>query len=160
MTTGLGAFGNSPAQRPAIINVVAQRSVGYPEHVDHAKREAKYWDNIIRQPLILELVEDARQKELRYFNSKNVCGVRPVAEAQARGRSVIAVRWVDVNKGDDDEPNCRGRLVAREVRTKGDAPVFAPRPPLECLRTVLSLAATDIAGEAMHVRDPEGDRRT
>ena len=39
-------------------------------------------------------------------------------------------------------PNYRSRLVAREIRRKGENPIFAPTPPLESLRTILSLTAT------------------
>lgn len=38
--------------------------------------------------------------------------------------------------------------------------MFAPTPPLETLRTVLSLAATDLPGRAKRVRDPASPMRT
>ena len=69
------------------------------------------------------------------------------------------MRWVDVNKGDDITPNYRSRLVAREIRRHGEEPIFAPTPPLESLRTVLSFAATDLGGHS-HVRDPTSESRT
>ncbi len=49
---------------------------------------------------------------------------------------------MDVNKGDDVQPNYRSRLVARETRRKGEHPIFVPTPPLESLTTVPSLTAT------------------
>ena len=49
---------------------------------------------------------------------------------------------MDANKGDDDNPNCRNRLVACEIRRKWQDSIFAPSPPLEALRTILSAAAT------------------
>ena len=36
------------------------------------------------------------------------------------GKAPIAVRWVDINKGDTANPNYRSRLVAKEFNT-GDA---------------------------------------
>ena len=57
-------------------------------------------------------------------------------------RDRITVKWVDTNKGDDEQPNYRSRLVAREIRRKGEDSIFAPTPPLESLRTILMLAAT------------------
>ena len=60
----------------------------------------------------------------------------------------ITVRWVETNKGDDQCPNIRSRLVAREMRLPGEEAVFAPTPPLETLRMVLSHAVTDFEGEA------------
>ena len=67
----------------------------------------------------------------------------PREEAFRRaGKAPISVKWVDTNKGDDEQPNYRSRLVAREIRKKGENPIFAPTPPLEALRTVLMLAST------------------
>ena len=74
--------------------------------------------------------------------------MRPVREAIARTvRKPISVRWVETNKGDDAQPNVRSRLVAREIRMPGEDAVFAPTPPLESLRMVLSYAVTNFEGE-------------
>ena len=75
-------------------------------------------------------------------------GIRRVSEALRRtGRPPITVRWVEVNKGDDLNPKIRSRLVAREIRLPGEDAIFAPTPPLESLRMVLSHAATQFPGE-------------
>ena len=58
------------------------------------------------------------------------------------GRPPIKLRWVDTNKGDDEAPNYRSRLVARDIKRKGEDSIFAPTPPLEALRAILSLTAT------------------
>ena len=62
--------------------------------------------------------------------------------------------------GDDVTPNIRSRLVARQIRQAGEKAIFAPTLPLESLRTIISLASTDIDGRAAHVRDPRSERRT
>jgi len=56
------------------------------------------------------------------------------------------VRWVDVNKGDDINPRYRSRLVARQLKCqdKSGESFFSPTPPLESIRAVLSLAATEV----------------
>ena len=57
----------------------------------------------------------------------------------------MGVRWCDVNKGDNESPDVRARLVVQDVRSKstiavGDiAATFAATPPIECLRLILSL---------------------
>ena len=123
--------------------------------------EIKYWDSVAGQPLVTELVDAARSKELEYFASKNVWYLRPRTEAyQKTGRSPITVKWIDVNKGDDENPNYRSRLVAREIRLPGEDPLFAPTPPLEALRTVLSLAVTDLEGVPRHDRRGDSEMRT
>ena len=54
----------------------------------------------------------------------------------------------------------RSRLVARELRLPGQDSIFAPTPPLEVLRTVLSMAATDIKGARKHDRGADSEMRT
>ena len=36
------------------------------------------------------------------------------------GKAPIAVRWVDINKGGSNNPNHRSRLVAKDIRKKGE----------------------------------------
>ena len=75
------------------------------------------------------------------------------------GRPPITVRWVDVNKGDDASPDIRSRFVARQIRGAHEDPAFAPTPPLEALRTVLSYAATDMENEKPKCREPSSPNR-
>jgi len=104
---------------------------------------AQFTDDLTGQPLDPRLVRIARSLEMEYFRGKDVYTKRPRAEAIKRtGRPPIGVRWVDVNKGDDEEPNYRSRLVAKHFKRKGDDSIFAPTPPLEVLRAILMLAAT------------------
>ena len=70
-------------------------------------------DDLTGQVLRDELVRAARAAELAYFHSKNVWNKVPKSRARERtGRAPISVRWVDVNKGDDIQPNYRSWLVA------------------------------------------------
>jgi hypothetical protein len=109
-----------------------------------------------------KLVAAARATELQYFNSKGVWRKRPRQEAFARtGRQPISVRWVDVNKSDEENPRYRSRLVARQLKAtdkSGDS-YFAPTPPLESLRTILTFASSDI-GSWKTCRDPKSENRT
>ena len=102
-------------------------------------------DDLTGQVLHDESVKAARSVELAYFHSKKVWNKVPKGRARAAtGRAPISVRWVDVNKGDDVNPNYRSRLVARQLKatdTSGKS-YFAPAPPLEALRTVISMAMT------------------
>jgi hypothetical protein len=124
-------------------------------------KDAVIKDSVTGQPLERALVDAARKLEMEYFESKNVWVRRPRSEALAKtGKAPITVRWIDTNKGDDESPNYRSRLVAREIRRKGENPIFAPTPPLESLRTVISLAASDVKGMPRHVRAPNSVHRT
>lgn len=64
------------------------------------------------------------------------------------------------DKGDDVTPNIRSRLVARQIRGPGEESTFAPTPPLETLRSIISMAATDFEGQPVHCRDPDSEDRT
>ena len=63
----------------------------------------------------------ARKKELDFFEPKGVWTKKGMDEERRRtGKPPITVRWMDVNKGDDVEPNIRSRLVARQIRQPGE----------------------------------------
>ena len=115
-------------------------------------------ERFVGLPLPPDLCRAARQKELEYFKSEGVWELRSVNEARRRmGRSPICVRWVE---RDDLNPNIRSRLVAREIRTAGRDVIFAPTPPLESLRMVLSYAASDINDIVEHDRSQSSEQRT
>ena len=119
-------------------------------------------DDLTGQTLKDSLVEEARAKELSFFHSKKVWTKVPKSQARAKsGRGPISVRWVDVNKGDDMVPNYRSRLVARQLKAHdvSGQNYFAPAPPLEALRTVLSMAMTRV-GSHRPDWDPASPTRT
>ena len=84
-----------------------------------------------------------------------------LSEAFAKtGRRPISVRWVDVNKGDEQNPRYRSRLVARQLKAtdRSGKCYFAPTPPLEALRTVLSFAASKV-GDWKPCYNPKSEKR-
>ena len=58
------------------------------------------------------------------------------------GTKIIQVRWIDINKGDETNPNIRCRLVAKDFNTEEKPELFAGTPPLEALRIICSEAST------------------
>ena len=122
--------------------------------VGWANRHERFVDDLTGQPLPPDLCRAARATELAYFKDKEVWAIRKVNEARQRtGRPPISVRWVEVNKGDDLNPKIRSRLVAREIRMPGEDAIFAPTPPLESLRMVLSHASTQFPNEPKKIWD-------
>ena len=98
-----------------------------------------------------------------YFESKRVWEIGSINEARTvMGRAPISVRLVETNKGDDANPNIRTRSVAREIKPAGQDAIFAPTPPLESLRTILSMATTKFeGGEGLQpCWDPASNNRT
>ena len=58
------------------------------------------------------------------------------------GKEPIGTRWVDVNKGDDVNPECRSRIVAQEIKMDKRENLFAATPPLEAKKLLISMAVT------------------
>ena len=56
---------------------------------------------------------------------------------------MIPIRWVRTDKGTKDKPNVRCRVVAKEVKTYEDDSLFAATPPLESLKMLLAIAASN-----------------
>ena len=74
------------------------------------------WDDASGKPLDPKLVGEAREEELREFRKLGVYIKVPVSRCwDATGKKPIGVRWVDINKGDDEKPEYRSRLVAKEM---------------------------------------------
>ena len=52
------------------------------------------------------------------------------------------MKWLDINKGDEKEPEYRSRLVAKEIAHTKDEMMFAATPPLEAKKLLFSRAVT------------------
>eukprot|EP00973_Karenia_brevis_P049190 6823036-Karenia_brevis.AAC.1 len=72
---------------------------------------------------------------MRYFKKMGVYKKVPKSKChQLTGREPIGVRWVDVNKQDNDNPLYRSRLVAKQFKTGKDPELFAATPHLEAMK--------------------------
>ena len=62
-------------------------------------------------------------------------------------KAPIGTRWIDINKGDDKEPEYRSRLVAQQIKhhSKGKS-IFAATRPLEPQKLLFSMAVTEGIG--------------
>ena len=82
-------------------------------------------------------------KKLVEFKRRGAYTKVPADEALERtGKKPITVRWVDVNEGDDRNPEYRSRLVVREVRRLQLDAAFAAMPPLGAKKVLFPLAAS------------------
>ena len=124
------------------------------------KLRGDYKDAQTGQPLREDLVRKARVEEMQYVEKRRVWDKVPRSVAKGLGIRPISTKWVDVNKGDDDNEKYRSRLVAREFRLPGEDSAFAPTPPLESLRLVMSLAVSDVPGAPKRIREARSKRRT
>ena len=107
----------------------------------------EYWDDVNGTWLRSDLVAAARELELAWVKKQGVYTKVSIEECYAKtGRAPISLRWIDTNKGDDDHPNYRSRLVAREIKAKKTptdqlpaSQVFSAMPPLEGSKILCSL---------------------
>ena len=87
---------------------------------------------------------EAKRKEMERFKRMNVYRVI-TRESMERDeeRKTISIKWVITNKGTEEQPIAKARLVAREFNT-GDkrGELFAGTPGLMATRTVISRAMT------------------
>ena len=89
-------------------------------------------------PLEKGLAIKARRLEVEYFKKMGV-----YTKVRREGwMRVITTRWLDVNKGDEANPDYRSRLVGGEIKKDRRDDLFAATPPLESLRMLLSICAS------------------
>ena len=100
------------------------------------------WDDISAAPLDPVKVVAARKLEIKYADQKPVWKKILRSVAKAKGWKIVKSRWIDINKGDDKNPNYRSRMVGKEFNDSVVDGLFAATPPLEALRLLLSWAAT------------------
>ena len=106
-----------------------------------------YWDDVRGGWLDQARVREARLEELSFMRKERLWDVVP--RSRAVGHRVVSVRWVDTDKGSEDKPEIRSRLVARDFNGGWDRDREDPSaatPPWELKRLLLSLAA-DTRGE-------------
>ena len=73
-----------------------------------------YYDDVSGKPLDTQMVQAARREECQVIQTMGVWEPIP----RPKNEKVISTRWVDVNKGDEQRPKYRSRLVARELKAK------------------------------------------
>ena len=104
--------------------------------------EEQYMDDVSGALLDPELVKKARELELQWLKKEEVYIRVPRREATGK---LLQWKWIDVNKGDNENPFVRSRMVAKEIKKAkpvemqlGGADTFSATPPIEAVYTLLS----------------------
>ena len=115
------------------------------EHEDSENMQfMEAYDDVTGVELDPKLMQKARCEEIEYFKEMQVYTKVDVEECwESTGKAPIPVRWVDINKGDSNNPLYRSRLVAKEYNTGVRPDLYAATPPTECLRLMLSRLASN-----------------
>ena len=110
------------------------------------------WDDLTSMKLDASKVIEARRKEMSYVKDKRVWTKIPRAVAQSKGWKIVKTRWIDINKGDDENPVYRSRLVGKEFNDGSMDGIFAGTSPLEALRYIIHEAATVEGMKSKHMK--------
>ena len=99
------------------------------------------WDDVKGGWLDREKVREARMEEVGYMKRKLLWD--EVLRNDTSGQRIVSVKWVDTNKGTENKPEMRCRLVARDFRgaDKDREDLFAAAPPWELKKLLMSHAA-------------------
>ena len=103
-----------------------------------------YKDEYTMEQLPREQTKEAIYDELAYCCEHVFRGISYEEAANDPQGEIIGSRWVNCNKGDQENPDVRCRLVAQEVNTGsgGCDDFYAATPPLEAKRLLFSEWAT------------------
>ena len=86
-----------------VINVVSGTS----------PRDMTFYDDVTGALLDTDLVLIARAEEMAEFRKHGIYKKVKISEChKVTGKPPVGVRWIDINKGDDVNPDYRSRLVA------------------------------------------------
>ena len=108
----------------------------------------EYWDTMSGKKLDTKMVLKARKEEMDEVRKHMVYRKVPITECRENtGREPIGTKWLDINKGDDANPEYRSRLVAQELKCQSNmSDLFAATPPWEAKKLLFSLAVTEGIG--------------
>ena len=99
------------------------------------------WGDFTGMELDAGKVVEARGKEVIYIRDKRVYDKIPRQQALRSKWKILRTRWIDINKGDDENPVYRSRLVGKEFNDGQMDGLFAATPLLEALRFLVHEAA-------------------
>ena len=71
------------------------------------------WDDLTGMRLEAGNVVEARAKEVVYLREKKVYDKIHRHHAMRQKWKIIKTRWIDINKGDDENPVYRSRVVGK-----------------------------------------------
>jgi len=95
------------------------------------------------------LTKQAETEEVEFMQKIRLYDVVSNSECWDKtGRPPISTKWVRVNKGTQEAPDIRCRLVARDFKPKGEkdrSEIFAAMPPLESKKLLFQQAMTQNA---------------
>eukprot|EP00971_Amphidinium_carterae_P353001 6492793-Amphidinium_carterae.1 len=144
-------------EQPVIPEEVAQEMEDFLD-----KNFVAFDDTKEDQPALdVKRVYRARLEELAWLRKREVFEAVPTSVCWERtGKGPVTTKWIDQNKGTNESPNYRSRLVAREIKPNGkrvlaEEDSYSSMPPSEALKVMCSLLASlryNKSGEALKMK--------
>jgi hypothetical protein len=107
--------------------------------------EEDYVDEKTGENLDFGMVKAAREEEVTFMKKILLYDEVWVEECwEDTGKAPVSAKWVDLNKGSQENPDVRCWWVARDFKPKGDKDredLFAAMPPLEAKKLLFRMAA-------------------
>ena len=100
----------------------------HEEKVDmsHLYSGKDFFDDVHGKWLNKDMAIEARMLEMDFFKKMGVYTKVPRDKAVSK---IIRTRWIDTDKGDEENPNYGSRLVGKEFKTGARPDLFAATPP-------------------------------
>ena len=111
--------------------------------MEENRKAARARDDVSRKELDAEKARETRKFEMDLFRKMGVYRKVKKSSVLQKGEWKIGVRWIDINKQDAANPLYRSRLVGKEFNTHNHLSLYAATPPIEALRLILHIAATN-----------------
>ena len=105
------------------IDVAAMKIEVNQESDEDAEEYAEGWatDDISGKTICRKLVDEARGEVVEFMKKIGLWDEVDVEECwQKTGKAPVTTKWIDINKGTEEDPLIRSRLVARHFKTEGD----------------------------------------
>ena len=123
------------------------KGIGSKDKIDEGEEQIidfESWDDVSGEPLDTRKVKQAREEEMTEFHKHTVYRKVPIRESwEKTGKAPLDIRWIDINKGDEENQEYRSRLVAKKIKMDKREDLFAATPLLEAKKMIFSLAATE-----------------
>ena len=120
---------------------------GEEKEICYMDQNGDFWDDVSGARLNKQKIREARLEEIKQLYKHKVYTKVPISHCwEETGNAPIKVKWLDINKGDEENEGMRSRLVAMEFNREKRPDLFAPTPPLENLEILLSNAVTEGIG--------------
>jgi hypothetical protein len=125
---------------------LGNKDLAVQEICARARGGAKFWGDVEGGGLDPAQAKAAREEEMQFVRKTPVREKVSRSVPRRKRVEIIRARWVDTNKGAEEAPNVRYRMVAMEFKAStshvGNFELFSAMPPLEAMRMIASHAAT------------------